>query len=227
MELTRLTGNCDIHFEEVYTTSLHLQDLFINTIIMIPPYLTLETSLVILRPLAKEDYNDLLRLAQQDENMWEYFQLNLGDEKQLREWIDIAFKDHKADTRRPFTIIAKQSGQIAGSMSLMNISQYDLRIEIGSSWLGKDFRSTGVNLHAKYAMMRYAFEEIKFERVEFKTDVLNTRARKGLQNVGGIEEGILRSHMTMWNNRRRSSIYYSVLKDEWPELKNTLFKNIV
>jgi RimJ/RimL family protein N-acetyltransferase len=75
-------------------------------------------------------------------------------------------------------------------------------------------------------MMKYAFEELHFERIEFKTDVQNARARKGLQNVGGIEEGILRSHMTMWNNRRRTSIYYSVLKDEWPGLKETIFKEM-
>jgi len=30
----------------------------------------------------------------------------------------------------------------------------------------------------------------------------------------------------MWNNRRRDSIYYSVLKNEWPALKQTLFKDI-
>ena len=193
---------------------------------MIPVDLTLETSRVILRPLAEGDYDNFLRLARQDKDMWEYFSLDLGDEKQLRRWMEMALVDRLANTRRPFTIIDKMNGQMAGSSSLGNISIYDLRAEIGWSWLGKDFRSTGLNRHAKYAMMKYAFEEMKFERVEFKTDVLNARARKGLQNVGGIEEGVLRSHMTMWNNRRRSSIYYSVLKNEWPTLKETIFKDI-
>jgi len=193
---------------------------------MIPIDLNLETSKVLLRPLEENDFSPFLRLAKQDENMWEYFALNLSDEKQLKEWMDTAFSDRIANTRSPFTIIEKSSGHIAGSMSLMNISRHDLRAEIGSSWLGKDFRSTGLNRHSKFAMMKYAFEEMKFERVEFKTDVLNARARKGLQNVGGIEEGILRSHMTMWNNRRRTSIYYSVLKPEWILLKETLFKDI-
>ena len=194
---------------------------------MIPVDLKLETSRAILRPVAEEDYNDFLRLAQQDEDMWEYFSLNLGDEKQLRKWMDTAFTDRSANTRRPFTIIDKLNGQIAGSSSLGNISIYDLRAEIGWSWLGKDYRSSGLNRHAKYAMMKYAFDELHFERVEFKTDVLNARARKGLQNAGGIEEGVLRSHMTMWNGKRRSSIYYSVLKDEWPKLKETIFKDII
>lgn len=193
---------------------------------MIPHDLVLETNKAILRPIEESDRDSFLNLAKQDEEMWKYFSLNLGNEAQLTKWMEMAFADKKAETRRPFTIIDKASGQIAGSSSMGNISYYDLRLEIGWSWLGKDFRSTGLNKHAKFSMMRYAFEELNFERVEFKTDVQNERARQGLRKVGGIEEGILRSHMTMWNNRRRTSIYYSVLKDEWPGLRKTIFKEI-
>ncbi|MGZ8540334.1 MAG: GNAT family N-acetyltransferase [Chitinophagaceae bacterium] len=193
---------------------------------MIPHNLTLETSKALLRPIEPNDYETFLHLAKQDEDMWKYFSLNLADEAQLRKWMEMASADKKADTRRPFTIIDKMSGQIAGSSSMGNISYYDLRLEIGWSWLGNEFRSTGLNKHAKFCMMRYAFDELSFERVEFKTDVENERARQGLRKVGGIEEGILRSHMTMWNNRRRTSIYYSVLKNEWPGLKETIFKDM-
>ncbi len=194
---------------------------------MIPHDLQLETNKVTLRPLLPTDYDEFLRLAKMDEDMWYYFSLNLGNEEQLTRWFDIAFRDKKAETRRPFTIIEKATGQIAGSSSIGSIAYTDLRFEIGWSWLGKEFRSTGINKHAKFAMMNYGFEKLNFERVEFKTDVENARARKGLQNVGGIEEGILRSHMTMWNNRRRTSIYYSVLKNEWPALKQTIFNDII
>lgn len=193
---------------------------------MIPQDLTLETNKVILRPLAEDDYDTFLALAKKNYDMWYYFSYHLGDETQLAKWMKMAFTDKKAETRRPFTIIEKATGKIAGSSSMGNISYHDLRLEIGWSWLGSEFRSTGINRHAKYCMMKYAFDELNFERVEFKTDVENTRARKGLQNVGGIEEGILRSHMTMWNNRRRTSIYYSVLKNEWPGLKQTIFKEM-
>jgi RimJ/RimL family protein N-acetyltransferase len=191
---------------------------------MIPIDLTLETNRALLRPIQESDYNTFLHLAKEDEDMWKYFTLNLGYEDHLKKWMDAAFADQQANTRRPFTIIDKQNGRIAGSSSLGNISMHDLRAEIGWSWLGKEFRSTGLNRHAKYAMMKYAFDTMNFERIEFKTDVLNDRARQGLRRVGGIEEGVLRSHMTMWNNRRRSSIYYSVLKNEWPALKATIFK---
>jgi RimJ/RimL family protein N-acetyltransferase len=193
---------------------------------MIPQDLILEKGKVILRPIAETDYQAFLELGKKDFDMWYYFTFNLGDEDQLRNWMAVAFADKNAGTRRPFTIIDKESGRVAGSTSMGNISYHDLRLEIGWSWLGPDFRSTGINKHAKYSMMKYAFDELNFERVEFKTDVMNARARKGLENVGGKEEGVLRSHMTMWNNRRRSSIYYSVLKDEWPGLKKTIFKEM-
>ena len=193
---------------------------------MIPQDLTLETNRVLLRPVEENDYDAFLSLAKQDEEMWQYFSLNLADEAQLKRWMDMAFSDKKAETRRPFTIIEKETGLIAGSSSMGNISYYDLRFEIGWSWLGKNFRSTGLNKQAKFSMLRYAFDELNFERVEFKTDVLNARARQGLRNVGGIEEGVLRSHTKMWNNRRRTSIYYSVLKDEWPLLVQTIFNGM-
>lgn len=192
---------------------------------MIPTDLTLETKKILLRPIEENDFDIFLSLAQ-DEEAWKYFTLNLADKDHLRKWMDQAYADRSASTRRPFTIIEKSSGKIAGSMSLGNISMHDLRLEIGWSWLGKCFRGTDINRHAKYCMMKYSFDELNFERVEFKTDVLNKRARKGLEKIGGKEEGILRSHMTMWNDRRRDSVYYAVLKNEWPRLKQTIFKDI-
>ena len=192
---------------------------------MIPTELILETSRVWLRPMAEKDFPFFLELTQ-DEDAWTYFSLNLADSKQLKEWMNAGFQDKEINSRRPFTIIDKSSGKIAGSTSMGNISFHDLRFEIGWSWLGKECRSTGINRHCKYALMKYAFDDLDFERVEFKTDVLNERARQGLRKIGGKEEGIFRSHMTMWNNRRRDSIYYSVLKNEWPLLKQSIFKDI-
>lgn len=188
--------------------------------------LTLETDHVLLRPMADNDRDGFFLLAAQDPDMCSFFSLNLADPEQLHDWMLQARADKQAGTRMPFAIIDKNTGQLAGSSSMGNISYHDLRLEIGWSWLGPAFRSTGLNKHAKFAMMSYAFEQLQFERVEFKTDVQNARARRGLEKVGGVEEGILRSHMTMWNNRRRTSIYYSVLKNEWPALKTGIFAEL-
>ncbi len=75
-------------------------------------------------------------------------------------------------------------------------------------------------------MLQYVFEKLGFERVEFKTDVLNLQSRKALKNIGAVEEGILRSHTLMQDGRRRDTIYYSILKTEWTYLKNTVFSGL-
>src|SRR5688572_844713 len=122
---------------------------------MIPTNIQLETKLALLRPIAEEDFEPFLQLARQDPEIWEYFSLNLADEDQLKRWMEMAFADKIANTRRPFTIIDKRTNAIAGSSSLGNISFHDKRVEIGWSWLGPAYRSTGLNRHAKYAMMKY------------------------------------------------------------------------
>src|SRR3982750_4473222 len=137
---------------------------------VIPRDLALQTKLVLMRPMESTDFSEFVKLAQ-DEDAFRFFTLTLQDPQQLKQGMNAAFKERKADTRRPFTIIEKSSGKIAGSMSMGNISLHDLRLEIGWSWLSKDFRGTDINRHAKYSMMKYAFDELNFERVEFKTDV--------------------------------------------------------
>ncbi len=190
------------------------------------PSPTLCTNKVLLRPLEAGDYNSFLALTQLDDVMWEFFSLNLSDPVQLKIWMEDAIQAQHAGTRIPFTIIEKTTHLIAGSTSIGNISWHDKRLEIGWSWLAPQFRSSGINRHAKYAMMRFAFEELGFERVEFKTGASNIRARKGLEKIGGVEEGTLRSHSLLWNGNRRTSVYYSVLKDEWANLKSTIFVDI-
>src|SRR2546423_14465968 len=105
---------------------------------MIPPELILETSRAYLRPLRPDDFEPFLQLAQ-DADAWTYFTLNLANKDHLSKWMEAAFREKDSDSRRPFTIIDKPSQEIAGSTSLGNISYYDLRLEIGWSWLGKEF----------------------------------------------------------------------------------------
>src|SRR5438045_9345340 len=105
---------------------------------VISPTLTLETNKVLLRPIDESDFDLFLNLAQ-DEEMWRYFTVNLADKTHLQKWMDAAFAESNAGTRRPFTIVDKATGHIAGSSSMGNISYPDLRLEIGWSWLGKEF----------------------------------------------------------------------------------------
>jgi RimJ/RimL family protein N-acetyltransferase len=106
-----------------------------------------------------------------------------------------------------------------------NLAENEKRIEVGWSWLGRQYRGTGINKWAKHLLLEYAFEILKCERVEFKTDVLNAQARKGLENIGAKQEGILRSYNYMPDGRRRDAVYYSILRSEWNQVKNVLMSS--
>lgn len=187
-----------------------------------PPGFFLETPRVLLQPMEKDDLEKFLAISQSD-SLWKYFTRELNDENQLRLWVNDAIEDKSASKRMPFTVIEKETGCVCGSTSFGNISFFDKRIEIGWSWVGKQYLGSGINRHCKYALLKYAFETMQFERVEIKTDVLNSRARQALRNIGATEEGVLRSHMQMPHGRRRDSVFYSILRNEWEQVKTNSF----
>ncbi|MBC6491941.1 GNAT family N-acetyltransferase [Flavihumibacter stibioxidans] len=201
------------------------------------PSFQLKSGRVLLRNMLESDLEGFRQLTG-DPNMWNWFTRRLDETGQLEAWVKEALVQQEGKLRFPITVIdlgaanhgwsgdSGESGVVAGSSSFGNISFHDKRIEIGWTWYGNDFRGTGINLHCKYLMLQYAFEVMAFERVEFKTDALNSRSRAALRKIGAREEGILRSHMLMPGNRRRDSVYFSVLKEEWPEVKHYLESRI-
>ncbi len=185
--------------------------------------ITLHNSHVLLRPMFMNDF-DTFRTITGTPSMWVWFTDDLSDPLFLHKWISAAVRETAEGKRLAFTVIDLKSDRIAGSTSFGNFSSRDGRVEIGWTWLGLEFQGKGLNRDMKYLMMKYGFEDLGLDRVESKTDVLNIPARKGLERAGMKEEGILRSHTLMTNQRRRDTIYYSVLKDEWPAVRDTYLK---
>ena len=185
---------------------------------MIDFNISLENTDVLLRPMQQSDADAFYKVTS-PKTIWLYFTSDLSVKSELIEWVNSALSGLQKKERLPFTIIDKSTQTVIGSSSFGNISYRDSRVEIGWTWLAKEFQGKGFNQQVKFMMLDYAFNECRMERVEFKTDVLNMAARKALIKIGCIEEGVLRSHTLMTNNRRRDTIYYSILKSEWPELK--------
>jgi len=182
------------------------------------PELELCSEKVLLRPLQMNDLKEFVHLSS-DAGMWKYFTHDLSIEAELEQWVQAAFNQSKDGTRQAFTIVDLKTKRVAGSTSFGSFSQRDQRIEIGWTWLGKEFQGGGINSEIKYLMLQYCFETIDILRVELKTDVLNKAARRGVEKIGMVEEGILRSHTLVTHARRRDSIYYSLLRSEWDNVK--------
>jgi len=179
---------------------------------------TLETNQILLRPLRQEDYNRFTEITD-DKDLWIYFTNDLSDKNVLFKWIETGVHEIKDKKRLAFSIIDKRTNSLIGSTSIGNISERDKRFEIGWTWLCREFQGKGINDQTKYLLLKYCFEELECQRVEFKTDVLNIPARNALKRIGAVEEGVLRSHTLMTHNRRRDTIYYSILRHEWKNIK--------
>jgi RimJ/RimL family protein N-acetyltransferase len=192
-----------------------------------PPDFTIETLRVIIRAMRSEDFDAFVPLTTKSPELWKYFTKDLSIEVELRAWVNDALKEKAEFKRMPFTIIDHDTKEICGSTSFGNLSFDDKRVEIGWSWLAPDYIGMGVNMAVKFALMSFAFEVMKMERVEAKTDFLNERAKAGLLKIGMKPEGVLRSHMQMPGNRRRDSAYYAILKDEWKERKALFFSHLI
>lgn len=191
-----------------------------------PDSLILETPRVKLRLMQMEDFDDLQPLTQSSV-LWKYFTKDLSLSAELKHWMEEGMQERRQGKRMPFVVFDKDEQKICGCTSFGNISFFDKRIEIGWTWLGERFLGTGVNRQAKFALLSFAFDVMKMERVEIKTDNLNERAKTALRKIGAKEEGILRSHMLMQDERRRDSIYFSILKDEWDKVKRSYFVDLI
>lgn len=176
------------------------------------PNLILQNSKVLLRPIIRQDF-PVLKILAGDPNLWDYFTHDLSKKEDFEEWVKPALDG----LRLQFIVIDKTQNKIVGSTGFGNYMPRDQRIEIGWTWLGREFHGSEINFEMKITMLAYAFETLQVKRVEIKTDVLNLPARRALQKMGIQEEGILRSHTLMTKGRRRNTIYYSVLDYEWQD----------
>lgn len=181
----------------------------------------LENEHVRLVPLTAADRQSLRAIAA-DPDIWRYFVSRVDSDADFDAFFDATLADHRSGRRVVLVVIDKRTHRVAGSMSIGNMLEADSRLEIGWSWLGRDFRGAGINRWAKFLLLKHAFEVLGADRVEFKTDVRNIRARRGLRNIGAVEEGVLRSFNPMPDGRRRDAVYYSVLAAEWPTVKEIL-----
>ena len=76
----------------------------------------------------------------------------------------------------------------------------------------------------KFLMLQYAFETLEFDKVEFRADERNIKSRKAMGKLGATLEGILRKDTLMLDGFKRSTCCYGILKEEWPTIKATVFK---
>lgn len=190
---------------------------------MIPHPTALQSPAVTLLPLETGHCDALWTLAQ-DPEIWHYFRTGpLSTRENLEAWIRYAIQLRERGIDYPFLILDAKSGQAAGSTRFRLLDPPNRSAEIGGSWLGQSFRGAGINRECKRLMLEYAFEHLQLIRVQFRTDIRNLRSRRAIEKLGATEEGIFRKDSIYPDGYQRSSVFYSILDTEWPELKRSRF----
>lgn len=183
--------------------------------------LILEGAHVRLEPLS-ESHIDGLCAVGLDPELWKWIPLQVLDRDAMTRYVRNALADREKGIAIPFATLDRASKNIIGSTRFMNIDVQHKRLEIGATWIAKPWQRTAINTEAKYLMMRHAFESLGCNRVEWKTDSLNTQSRNAILRIGAKQEGIFRQHMVTWSGRLRDTVYFSVIAPEWPRAKAAL-----
>lgn len=180
---------------------------------------TLRGELIRLEPLGQDHAQGLYQRGQSGAD-WAFMPrpcfVDLAD---TRHWIDEA---RATEGHLPFAIVENSKGRAVGSTRYLNIRPAHRGLEIGWTWLGREWQRTGVNTEAKFLLLEHAFERLGCIRVEFKADARNTRSQMALERIGATREGVLRQHMVVQEDFRRDSVYFSILDREWPRVKARL-----
>ncbi len=185
----------------------------------------LNGEIIDLIPLEKEHLDELY-IAGSDKELWKLIPTNCSEKDVFYKAYNFALTERDEGNQYPFVIRHKQTNKLIGSTRLFDIYPSDKKLEIGWTWIIKEFWGTTVNFECKFLLLEFCFETLKSNRVQLKTKDTNFRSRKAIEKIGGVFEGILRKDRIQSDGTTRNSAYYSILNDEWERVKEKIKKQI-
>src|SRR4029077_3442735 len=174
-----------------------------------------------MEPLTRENTAGLAEVGL-DDDLWKWIPVPVRTPEDMSAYVQTALQEQADGSALPFALIEKSSDRVIGSTRYANIERVHHRLEIGWTWVARQWQRTTINTEAKYLLLRHAFEVLKCMRVELKTDSLNDRSRAAILRIGAREEGTFRNHMITASGRIRHTVYFSIVDSEWPEVKARL-----
>jgi RimJ/RimL family protein N-acetyltransferase len=178
-----------------------------------------------LRPLLASD-NAALVQAAADGELWNLPFTVVPSAETVNAYIRTALEGQANWTVMPFVIETLDSKQVIGTTRFWKIDRKNKKLEIGHTWISTSWQRKGVNTEAKFLMLCHAFEQLKCVRVQFTTDEHNEKSREAILRLGAKQEGIVRHERIMPDGRKRNSVRFSIIDDEWPDVRRALEKRL-
>lgn len=188
---------------------------------MIQHPLVLEGRILRLEPLQEVHIEPLMAIARATPEVFQYTSTPVTD-AQCDVYFEKAFSTRERGSAYPFVMLEQPSGNVIGTTRYADIMWGYRNCELGYTWISPEAQGTGANVESKYLMLRYAFETLQFVRVYLHTDTRNKHSQRAIKRLGAVYEGILRNHMIVKNGYIRDTMIFSIIQDEWPEVKRKL-----
>lgn len=176
-------------------------------------------------PLQKEHFEELYSVAA-DKQLWQQIPTDCSDKEMFEKAYSASLIERENGSEYPFVIIHKPTKRIIGSTRFFEIYPEHRKLEIGWTWIIKDYWGTTINFECKLLLLTYCFENLKTIRVQLKTKDTNFRSRKAIEKIGGKFEGILRKDKIQDDGTTRNAAYFSILDDEWEDAKLKIISQI-
>ncbi len=174
-----------------------------------------------LEPLSKAHLAGLAEVGL-DKELWRWIPVPVRTVDDMAAYLETALGEQERGVSLPFAIVEKATGRAIGSTRYGNIDRTHHRVEIGWTWVARNWQRATMNTEAEYLLLKHAFETLGCMRVELKADSLNERSRAAILRSGAREEGIFRNHMITASGRIRHSVYSSIIDSEWPAVRARL-----
>jgi len=190
---------------------------------------TLEGNRIRLEPLTLAHLPALEEVAldpKANAQIWRYMLSKPKTPQELRVWADAALAAENAGTSMPWMTILKSTNRIIGGTRYLELDLTHRTVEVGHTWLHPAFHGSGANAEAKFLQLRHAFETLGLNRVALKTHHENLQSQAAMRKLGAQYEGTFRNHYIMPDGSLRHSVWFSITREDWPEVKAKLERRI-
>jgi RimJ/RimL family protein N-acetyltransferase len=171
----------------------------------------LENELLTLKPLKEEDLEALYNVAS-DPLIWEQHPAKDRCEKAV---FEIFFKEALL-LGGAFAVIDKKTEKIIGSTRFHLIKETQNAIEIGWTFLAREYWGGYYNRSMKYLMMKYAFSFV--ENILFYIGEKNIRSQKAVEKLGGKRITTLGG--VVLEARPATAVIYNIDKKSWNQIQD-------
>ncbi|RYF04064.1 MAG: N-acetyltransferase [Oxalobacteraceae bacterium] len=162
---------------------------------------------------------DGLRAAASDGELWKLRITSVPEPHTTEDYIRAALA---MPDRLAFAVVDAATDTVIGSTSYHDILPAVDRVEIGYTWYARSRQRSHVNTSCKLLLLAHAFDTLGCAVVGLRTDNVNYASQAAIERLGAKKDGVIRHHGLRRDGTVRDTVMYSILRGEWPEVRNHL-----